>query len=183
VLIAREKANTEAAYQRITEEQARTKAAYEAAVGNFQQARRILDFFSQVSAEELADKPGAQEVRRKLLQAALEYYQNFIRHPTDDPSTREELARSHLRVADLLNEMGATADALAALEQADRILETKPDPEAPAAFLRSPSQLAAERRPAPAAGAAVGPGGADTLGRASAARGPSGAPEAHGLLE
>jgi serine/threonine protein kinase len=129
VLIAREKANTEAAYHRLTEEQARTRAAYEAEARNFQQARRILDFFAQVSAEDLADKPDVQEVRRKLLQAALDYYQTFIEQCPDDPSTRKELARSHLRVANLLNEMGAPAEALAALQEAHRILEKKADPE------------------------------------------------------
>ena len=128
-LIAREQANTRAAYHRLAEEQARTKAAYDAEARNFQQARRMLDFFAQVSAEELAELPEAQDVRRKLLEAALEYYQGFIAQCPDDPSTREELARSHLRVANLLNGMGATADALAALEQAHRILEKKPDPE------------------------------------------------------
>src|SRR5579871_315542 len=129
VLIAREKANTEMAYQRVTEEQSRTKAAYEAEVRNFRQARRMLDFFSQVSAEELADKPDAQEVRRKLLEAALDYYQNFIKQCPDDGSTREELAQSHLRVANLLHEMGARAGALLALEEARRILQKKPNPE------------------------------------------------------
>jgi serine/threonine protein kinase len=129
VLIAREQANTEAAYRRLAEEQARTKAAYEAEARNFQQARRMLDFFAQVSAEELADKPELQEVRRKLLQAALDYYQTFIEQCPDDPSTRKELARSHLRVANLLNEMGAPDEALAALQEAHRILEKKPDSE------------------------------------------------------
>jgi eukaryotic-like serine/threonine-protein kinase len=129
VLIAREQANTKAAYQRLTEEQARTKDAYEAEVRNFQQARRMLDFFAQVSAEDLADKPQVQEVRRKLLQAALDYYQAFIEQCPDDPSTRKELVRSHLRVANLLNEMGAPAEALAALQEAHRILEKKPDAE------------------------------------------------------
>jgi serine/threonine protein kinase len=129
VLIAREQANTRAAYQRLTEEQTRTRAAYEAEARNFRQARGILDFFARVSAEELADKPEAQEVRRKLLQAALDYYQAFIEQCPDDPSTREELARSHLRVANLLNEMGAPSEALAAVQEAQRILEKKPDPE------------------------------------------------------
>ncbi len=131
VQIAREQANTRAAYDRLAQEQARTRAAYEAETRNFEQARRMLDFFAQVSAEELADKPDAQEVRRKLLAAALRYYQDFIEQCPDDPSTREELVRSHLRVANLLNGMGATADALAALEQAHRILEKTPGADAP----------------------------------------------------
>jgi serine/threonine protein kinase len=129
VLIAREQANTEEALRRLTLEQARTKAAYEAEQRNFQQARRILDFFTKVSGEELADKPEVQEVRRKLLQAALDYYQTFIEQCPDDPSTQQELARSHLRVANLLNEMGAPSEALAALQEAHRILEKKSDPE------------------------------------------------------
>jgi serine/threonine protein kinase len=129
--VTEEQANTEAAYRRVTEEQARTKAAYEAEVQNFQQARRMLDFFSQVSAEELANKPDVRDVRRKLLEGALDYYQNFIKQCPDDASTREELARSHLRVANLLNEIGATADALEALEEAHRILQKKPDAERP----------------------------------------------------
>src|SRR5262249_55151408 len=41
VLIAREQANTRAAYDQLAEEQARTRAAYEAEVRNFQQARRM----------------------------------------------------------------------------------------------------------------------------------------------
>src|SRR5262249_37271919 len=123
VLIAREQANTEAAYDRLSEEHARTQAAYEAEGRNFQHARRVAAVVAQVSAEELVDKPEVQEVRRKRLQAALEYYQGFIRQCPDDPSTREELARSHLRVANLLTGMGATADALTAVEQAHRILE------------------------------------------------------------
>src|SRR5262249_32828861 len=127
LLIAREQANTRAAYGRLAEEQARTQTAYEAEARNFRQARGMLDFFAPVSAEALSDKPDAQEVRRKLLQAALDYYQAFIEQCPDDPSTRDELARSHLRVANLLNEMGAPSEALAALQEAHRILEKKPD--------------------------------------------------------
>jgi serine/threonine protein kinase len=130
VLIAHEQANTKAAYKRLGEEQAQTQAALEAearqralADANFQQARHMLDFFAQVSEEELADKPEVQDVRRRLLVAALEYYQNFIEQHRDEPSIREELIASHLRVANILREMGARAAALAAVEQARRLQE------------------------------------------------------------
>lgn len=122
ILIAREQANTQAANKQLTEEQTRTREAYEAEVRNFQKASRMLDFFTQVSAEELADHPESQEVRRKLLQAALEYYQEFIDSCPDDPSMREQLGISHLRVASLLNEMGNRPEAMAALEQGTRLL-------------------------------------------------------------
>jgi hypothetical protein len=114
----------------VAREQAQTKDAWEAekrqralADDNFQQARGMLDFFTQVSAEELADKPGAQEVRRKLLEAALEYYQGFIARRGEDPSVREELVQSQLRVATILHEIGDPPDAVAALEKACRFQE------------------------------------------------------------
>jgi serine/threonine protein kinase len=116
VLIWREQARAEAAYQA----EARQRAL---ADENFQQARRMLDFLTQVSEEELADKPGVQAVRRKLLEAALEYYQSFIERHRDDPSIQGELAASYWNVASLLNEMGAPNDALANLEQARRLQE------------------------------------------------------------
>jgi serine/threonine protein kinase len=114
----------------IWQEQARAKAAYEAearqralADENFQQARRMLDFFTQVSAEELADKPDSQAVRRKLLETALAYYQRFIERHRDDPTIHTDLAASYLRVGTILNEMGDPDDALANLEQAFRLQE------------------------------------------------------------
>lgn len=118
ILIAREQANTRAAYESLAGEQTRTQAAFEAQARHFQQARRMLDFFTQVTEEELADKAGVQTVRRKLLEEALKYYQDFIEHCPDDPSTRAELDRSYMRVVNLLNEMGAPAEAMVVLEQA-----------------------------------------------------------------
>jgi serine/threonine protein kinase len=115
----------------IAREQTRTQAAYEAeakqrrvADASFQQARRMLDFFAQVSEEELADKPAVQDVRRKLLETALEYYQGFIERHRDDPSILEELTASYERVGRILQEIGDQADALAAMEEA-RYLQEK----------------------------------------------------------
>ena len=73
-LVAREQWKTQAAYDRLAEEQAKTKAAYEAeakqrerAEKSFRQARQIVDFFTEVSEEELADKAELQGLRRMLL--------------------------------------------------------------------------------------------------------------------
>ncbi len=46
-----------------------------------------------------------QGVRRLLLEAALEYYQSFIKQRSDDPSIEAELKASHARVTRLLNEL------------------------------------------------------------------------------
>ncbi len=116
VLIWREQARTQAAYQA----EARQRALADA---NLQQARRMLNFFTQVSVKELADKPDVQGVRRKMLEAALQYYQSFIEQHRDEPSIQGELAASHLRVATILDQMGARADAVANLEKAHELQE------------------------------------------------------------
>jgi serine/threonine protein kinase len=109
----------------IAREQRMTRAAYEAealqranAEKSFRQARQVVDFFTELTEEHLADRPELQGLRRKLLEVALEYYQEFIDQRGDDPSLRAELTASHLRVATILDEIGSRADALAALERA-----------------------------------------------------------------
>lgn len=130
VLIARARSKTDNAYTLLTEKQAETKAAYEAealqrarAEQNFQQARQMLDFFVQVSEEELGDTPEVQAVRQKLLEASLGYYQEFLKQVGDDPAAQAQLAASLFRLASVLNETGAKPDALAAFEQAREIQE------------------------------------------------------------
>ncbi|HLJ92572.1 MAG TPA: protein kinase [Gemmataceae bacterium] len=109
----------------IAREQRATATQRDLAEANFRQARQMLDFLAQVSEEELADQPAVQDIRRKLLEAALEYYESFIEQHGHDPSVREELVASHLRVANLLQEIGARADAVAAaLHQARQVQQT-----------------------------------------------------------
>jgi hypothetical protein len=116
VLIAREQRNTQKALEAEKEQR-------DLADANFQQARRMLDFFTQVSVEELADKPAVKETRRKLLEAALDYYQNFIDQHGDNPAIREALVDSRLHVAEILHDMGDRTQALAIMEQASRLQE------------------------------------------------------------
>lgn len=129
-LIAREQWKTQAAYDRLSQEQQRTRAAYEAeakqrenAEKSFRQARQIVDFFIEVSEQELADKPELQDLRRMLLASALDYYQAFIEQAHDDASLQSQLGASHLRVASILDEIGSRAEALAALERAKQLQE------------------------------------------------------------
>jgi hypothetical protein len=123
VLIAREQAQTRAALQG---EKQRAKEAEEQrgrAQAGFLQARRALDFISRIGNDELAGKPGMQRVRKKLLAAALDYYQKIIEQSKDDPEMRSEVARCHWRAANILGEMHADMEALAELEQARTLQE------------------------------------------------------------
>ncbi len=72
---------------------------------SFQRARQAVDFFVQISEEELAKNPALQSVRRKMLEVALIYYQDFIAQRADDPALRSELAASHERVASIVQDL------------------------------------------------------------------------------
>lgn len=129
-LIAREQWKTQHALASLADEQDRTRKAFEAeaaqrtrAERSLRQARAAVDFFTELSEEELADKPDLQGLRRKLLEASFNYYQDFIEQSRDDPSLQAELAAGHLRVASILDELGSRADALAALDRARQLQE------------------------------------------------------------
>ncbi len=85
---------------------------------SFRQAREVIDFLFETCEEELADKPEGQEVRRRLLESVLLYYTDFIEQSQDDASLQGELVDAYLRVAGILDEIGSTGEALAALEKA-----------------------------------------------------------------
>jgi serine/threonine protein kinase len=80
-------------------------------------ARQVLSFFTQVTVDDFPDRPELRPVRRKLLEAALGYYQDFIEKQGDDPSVQAELVASRWHVASLLEDMGAKEEALAMFER------------------------------------------------------------------
>jgi serine/threonine protein kinase len=106
-LIAREHAEAKAAYER---ERLKAREAEEQrarAEEGWRQARRAVDFFARVSEEELAGMPALQGLRRRMLEVALSYYQDFIDLHGDDPSTQATLEASHAKVTRLLGELSA----------------------------------------------------------------------------
>jgi hypothetical protein len=107
LLLAGANAQTTAAYERERQQAAEARAQRARAEENFRQARRAVDFFAQIGEEELSKFPPLQGVRRRLLMAALEYYQEFIEQQREDPSLQADLAASHQRVTRLLGELSA----------------------------------------------------------------------------
>jgi hypothetical protein len=125
VLIARERAKTHKAYEQVADKQAATANALaeEAkqralAEKSLHKARDMLDFVVEVSVVDLAGIEEAEAPRAKLLQASLHYFADFIEQAGDNPPLREELAASHLRVAEILSGVGSTVAAKSALERA-----------------------------------------------------------------
>jgi hypothetical protein len=114
---------TRQAYEEVARKQSETAAAAgrrgraaHAGRTRFRQAREMLDSFVQASIEDLAVSEGDQDIRQAVLLASLPYYQRFIEQTRDNPPLQTELAASHLRVAKILDAIGSTPEARAALE-------------------------------------------------------------------
>ena len=97
-LINVEKSAKEAAFQR-----ERDRA--EEAENRFRLARRSVDEMIQISEQELAGKPHFDSVRRRLLDAALIYYQEFIDQRRDNPAAQEELRETKARVQKIIGDL------------------------------------------------------------------------------
>lgn len=107
----------------IAQEHAKTVKEANQAKENFFQAREVVDFFTQISLDELGENADPQKVRRKSLERVLQYYQSFIEQRGDDPSMQAELAASYAKVANLLGDLGADLEALAASQKARTMYE------------------------------------------------------------
>ena len=121
--VSREYAEKETQRKRAEQERNAAETNLTLANRNFDQARKMLESFIQVAAEDLAPHPDLQDVRSRLLQESLVYYQDFIEQARDNPPLQAELAKSHQRVANILHSIGSTPAARVALEQALRTQE------------------------------------------------------------
>jgi serine/threonine protein kinase len=110
VLVARANNDARAAYERERLKAEEVRQQWERAEANFTRARQAIDLLTQVSAEELVGKPELLQVRRKLLQGALEYYQEFIDQHQGDSATQANLEASRARVAQILGALSAQQD-------------------------------------------------------------------------
>jgi hypothetical protein len=70
-------------------------------------ARRAVDDLFRVSEEELADRPGMELLRTRVLRTALAYYQEFLAAHRDDPHARAELLAAAGRVERILADLDA----------------------------------------------------------------------------
>ena len=109
VLIAREQRKTQDAYDR--ERQKATEANEQRALAErrYIQARDAVNFFAGIAVDEMGSPDPATflATRKEMLQAALDYYQQFIEERKDDPKIGAELAESRKRVNLILNDLTA----------------------------------------------------------------------------
>jgi serine/threonine protein kinase len=89
---------------------ARANIALEAALAraesNFTQALEAVGLLTRVGEERLADVPAAEEARRELLEGALAFHSRLAEQRRGDPAFAGELARTELRVGEILAALG-----------------------------------------------------------------------------
>ncbi len=59
----------------------------------------------RISEEELADRPGLEGLRKRLLGSVLAYYQEFLEQRRDDPAARADLLGTKARVEKILADL------------------------------------------------------------------------------
>jgi tetratricopeptide (TPR) repeat protein len=89
------------------------------AAANFVHARKAVDeSFTIVSESKLLNVPGLRALRADLLSSSLRFYEEFLRERGHDPSLKNDLLRTRVRVADVLGELGRTTESNEAYEAA-----------------------------------------------------------------
>jgi hypothetical protein len=93
-------------------EQDKTQLAYEHEKEQFRIARRYIDEMIQLAEEELADKPHVEGLRKRLLESAMAYYQEFVEQRRDDPEAQQELAATQARVRKIFDDLSVLQGAV-----------------------------------------------------------------------
>jgi serine/threonine protein kinase len=89
----------------IADEQAKTAQRANEAEELFRQARQAVDVLVEVAEEELADNMYMAQTRKRLLQTALRFYQDFIEERRGDAASQADLAAGEQKVKGILREL------------------------------------------------------------------------------
>jgi serine/threonine protein kinase len=104
-LIRSEQQRTKTEQKNVQEAYRRERQRAEEADARFLLARRSVDEMFRICQEELADRPGLEALRKRLLWSVLVYYQEFLEERRDDPKDRAELVDAKQRVEKILAEL------------------------------------------------------------------------------
>ena len=91
---------------------------------NLQTARNAVDQMYTRAADEMAEMPQLEQIRRTLLEDALKFYRGFQKKKSDDPAILYESALSHRRVGEIYALLGNLKKSLENHHQAVAILST-----------------------------------------------------------
>jgi serine/threonine protein kinase len=104
-LILGEQQRTRAEQKKAEEAYERERQRAEEADARFRLARRSVDELFRVSEEELADRPGMELLRKRLLTSVVAFYQEFIELRRGDPQAQADLLETTKRVEKILADL------------------------------------------------------------------------------
>ena len=107
----------------ITREKIRAEKNYDRAERHFREAQEAVDRLGVQVAQGLANVPGADQVRKELLQETVRYYRDFVEQAAEDPVLRADLALTYSKIGTLAGEMGSSEEAIAAHQLATGLFE------------------------------------------------------------
>jgi eukaryotic-like serine/threonine-protein kinase len=114
----------------ITQANDRTNAALaqerlraEEAEESFRQARQAVDLLIRVGQDELGDEPPHQGLRKRLLEAALGYYQDFIAQRRGNSSSQSELIAVQDKLKKILDDLSVLEGAGQLILLSNRVVQ------------------------------------------------------------
>lgn len=90
---------------------------------HFREAHDAVERLGTKAAELLTGIPGAEPVRRVLLEETLTNYREFVRQAAADSTLRRDVARTLAKMGELTLEAGSTTEAIRHLESAREVYE------------------------------------------------------------
>jgi serine/threonine protein kinase len=105
VLIRNEQQRTADEQHKAVEAYRRERQRAEEAEARFRLARRSVDEMFRISQEELADRPGLEGLRKRVLWSVLAFYQEFLEQRRDDAEARADLLEAKQRVEKILADL------------------------------------------------------------------------------
>jgi eukaryotic-like serine/threonine-protein kinase len=91
---------------------------------NFRKARQAVDdSFTLLSESTLLNHPTPEPLRKKLLQSAVRYYEDFVHEHGDDPALQAELVAACFRITNMIYALGAEEDWLTPFEKGVAVME------------------------------------------------------------
>lgn len=88
---------------------------------NLRRSKEAVDRLLTKVAMDLADEPHMEQVRRALLEDALEFYQGFLEQKGADSEIRYGTGLAHLRVADIQRMLGRSEEGITNFDRAEAI--------------------------------------------------------------
>lgn len=77
---------------------------------NYQRARRAVDYFTRVAEEQIPKQPSFDQIKRNMLETALDYYQTFSEDPDERASDSKDLLAARQQASAILAQVTQMQD-------------------------------------------------------------------------